>query len=123
MTSLPKVQVTTKEFVTVDLARESDLAMCAASLVHAIKPKTTTDYAKMIYSIQGQSLKPIRKHGHTYITPSWRVRHQYARPKTKPQDGDPVQRIITILLNYLSPSAHRCVEALLLTPGLLGGSQ
>ena len=123
MTSLPKVQISKKNHLNVDLQRTSDLKMCAASLIHGKKPKTTKAYAQMIYSIQGKSLKTKHKHGHTYITDSWRIREEYEQPQTEKEPGDPVARISAILLNYLSPATRLCVEALLLNPYLLECNQ
>ena len=122
MTSLPRVQVSCAD-ADVDLSRTSDLRMCAMSLVHTYAPKTTYRYAKMIYSIQNEKLQKIQKHGHIYITPSWRVRPEYRLPPSKPQPGDPCARIKAILLDYLSPAARLCVQTLLLHPDLLVGDE
>lgn len=119
MTSLPKVQVTGQVKHSIDLTRDSDLHMCATSLVHTCKPNTTLKYAKMIYSIRNVELKPTQKHGHLYITPVWRVRAEYQRPKTQQKPGDPVQRIRSILLAYLSPASLQSVRVLLSNPDLL----
>ena len=122
MTSLPKVQVRSNPSSMVDLSRDSDLMMCARSLIHTVQPKTTYEYAKMVYSIQCTTLKPMHKHGHTYITPTWRVREAYAYPQTERKTGDPVARITSMLLMYLPPAARECTEVLLSNPALLADS-
>lgn len=119
MTSLPKVQVSNSSSIHVDLRCESDLNMCAMSLIHTHAPKTTLEYAKMIYSIQNKKLQPMKKHGHIYITPSWRVRPEYKTSPSTPLKGDPGTRIRKILLELLSPAAHLCVLILLSNPDLL----
>lgn len=120
MTSLPRVQVSTASSESVDLSRDSDLHMCAMSLIHTSAPNTTLKYAKMIYFVQKSKLRPFKKHGHVYITDSWRVRSEYRLPLTPQVPGrDPSRSMRAILLDYLSPASRRCVAVLLSTPGLL----
>lgn len=120
MTSLPRVQVSAASSESVDLSRDSDLHMCAMSLIHTTAPQTTLKYAKMIYSVERSNLRPFKKHGHVYITDSWRVRSEYRLAPTSRESGDAGDRMRSILLGYLSPASRRCVEVLLSNPGLLG---
>lgn len=122
MTSLPRVQIASRPSGSVDLSRDSDLHMCALSLLHNHAPKTTLKYAKMIYYVQNAELKPTTKHGHVYITPSWRVRWEYRFPDAPPSPGDPKKRLRAILLGYLSPASRLCVRVLLSSPSLLGSA-
>ena len=87
MTSLPKIQISKSNNINVDLRRDSDLRMCAMSLIHTQAPKTTLQYAKMIYSVDKKKTTTYEKARacvhNTHMESACRILHTAICTKTR----------------------------------------